>query len=183
MNINSRVIFNNPHFLVSEPKPGCLRVREAFQSDDIVRSIFTLLFLGVFWFANLENIDVYAPYEFLIGWRFLAASTVALMILYYIWYKGYVEFDNAKGLIKIKLKQHKYFRAETVNYEDIAGIQVKVSERKNNVGKTYFIDFFYLNLKSRERQQFLKVYRRKHERRIALDIANHIDIKITERAE
>ena len=122
----------------------------------------------------------YAPHEFFQGWLFIVASILTLLALFYIWHKGYLQFNNAKEVLTIKLREKKFFGSSQIHYQDMVGLHVDVIEKLNSSNKKYLLYVFSVNLKSGGSQKLLTIYKKKPGRRIKTIIANHMNIGITE---
>ena len=180
MNLNSRVLLKEPRFIVVKNDSVDLKLRQGYGSDDIAHTIMLFIGLFMFSFANITSMKHYAPHEFFQGWLFIVASILVLMALFYIWYKGYIQFNNAKQVITLKLREKKFFGSIQIQYQDMSGIHVDVFEKLNSSGNEYLLYVFSVILKSGERKKLLKIYKEKNGRYIKNTIADHLNIEITE---
>jgi len=180
MNLNSRVLLKEPQFVVVKNDIVNLKLREGYDSEDIMHTIMLFLGLFIFSFANITAMKHYAPQEFFQSWLFIVASILVFMALFYIWYKGYIQFNSAKKVITLKLREKKFFGSIQIPYQDMAGIHVDVFEKLNSSDKKYLLYVFSVMLKSGKRIRLLKVYKKKQGRYIKNTIADHLNIEMTE---
>lgn len=180
MNLNTKVLFNNPPFKTKVTSSGSFEIREQYQSEDVLHTLFILLMLFWFSFMAIISTDFSSLLEFIQQWPFVLGSIVAILLLIYKWHKGSIVFDNAKGFLKSNLYQNKFTGGFKVDYKDVVCIKLTVMERLNESDKIYLKYSFSLKLKSGESIYLLTVYRKKHGRRIKTDIATHVNIPIKE---
>ncbi len=145
-----------------------------------MHTIATLMGLFILWMAVITSTDPPSPMVVFQGWPFILALTLALMALFYIWYKGYVLLDNETGVVTIKLYQKKFLGSIQFRYEDMAGIHLKFSQMINNSNKVVSVYQFIFILKSGDSHKTFKVYRKNQARHIKNAIAAHLDIEISQ---
>ena len=183
MNINNLVILKEPQFVVKQTHENCLKIREGYRSENILHTLFILMFLFLAVFVSIISTIEQTPKEFFQSWYFMVLLGMAFLLLFYVWYKGYVKFDNDSRTITIKLYEKKFFGRVQIAYQYMAGVRVDVIERMTQSRKIYLIYRFSVQLKSGDSKKLLTVHRKKHGRIIKQAIANHLGIEISERRE
>ena len=134
------------HLQLSLTSDGKLQISIGTLYDKIEITLFFGLFLSLFSFGNIINMERHAPSEFFLGWKFLTAAAVYILILFYNWTQGYVVFDRKKETIWIKVYAHKFLGEKLIGFQDVKGWHVNTVNHKSNSCTQYKKHHFLLKL-------------------------------------
>ncbi len=179
---NSHVVFGDSQFKSAITEDDNLRITEAYNSENILISIFVLIGLFLFSFVGLTSMEQHNPKAFFQGWLFISAVIVVLLVLINVWYKGHVLFNNTKGIITLKLNKNKFFGRTQISYEDVAGMRLKINERMAKESeKIYQVYHFSILLKTGKSVKLLTVYKKSQGSQMKRTISDYMNYEIKER--
>jgi len=170
---NDRILLSLESLKLERPGIGRLRVKHTNHSGKFDRSFMITIFVSllyVFWLGMMGS-----AHPFFHQWPFFVYVLILLASLVYIWWPGYVEFDNVKQRIIVKRYQYKVRPAKVIPYADIKGIQLQLTQIPNESGGRYVKYFFKLKLRKGGIQPMFSLSDKRKAKKIKIWIDDHVN--------
>lgn len=158
---------------LERPGLGRLRVTHKDHAGKFNRSMMVTIFLSIlymFWLSITENF-----FAFYLQVPFLVFGLTWVALIAYIWWPGYVEFDNVKEHVIIKRYQYKFRSSKIIPYADINSIELNFNQKITEYGDTYLKYFFKLMLKDGTIQPIFSLVDKKKAKKIKTWIDHHVN--------
>ena len=170
--IKDKILLSPEILKMERPGLGKLRVVHKDHAGKFNRSMMVTIFLSnlyVFWVAAMDGV-----YLFYQQWPFLVYGLTLVAINIYIWWPGYVEFDNDKEQVIIKRYQHKLRPSKIIPYSQIKSIELNFNQKMTEYGDSYQKYFFKLKLFDGAIQPMFSLVDKRKAKKIKTWIDQHV---------